>query len=162
MRYSEPIKQNRTYSLQQHREARLVERRTVKQSSDASIKDLIPLLDKGGVDLYLAGHWHYYESLYPAKNGATGTGGDPVAKDFIDPTVTVHVTTGNGGPPGADSFHEDCPGPDCNKIPATRHQSVKFGYGRVTAFNATHLMYKQVIFAATRAAPTCDMTDANC
>jgi len=117
--------------------------RTVQASSDASIKDLVPLLDAGGVDMYIAGHWHYYESLYPAKNGATGTGGDPLQKDFIDPTVTVHVTSGNGGPPGADNFNEDCPGPDCGKIPATRHQTSKFGYGRVTAHNATHLQYAQ-------------------
>jgi hypothetical protein len=33
----------------------------VTQSSDASIKDLVPYLNKYGVDLYLAGHWHYYE-----------------------------------------------------------------------------------------------------
>jgi 3',5'-cyclic AMP phosphodiesterase CpdA len=118
--------------------------RTVRKSSDDSIKDLVPLLDAGGVDLYLAGHWHYYESLYPAKNGATGSGGEPIQKDFVDPTVTVHVTTGNGGPPRADNFNEGCPGPDCGKINATRYQSANFGYGRVTAFNATHLRYVQI------------------
>ena len=94
--------------------------------------------------MYIAGHWHYYESLYPAKNGATGTGGEPLQKDFVNPNVTVHVTSGNGGPPSADTFNESCPGPDCGKIPATRHQSVRFGYGRVTAFNATHLKYVQI------------------
>ena len=77
-------------------------------------------------------------------DGATGAGGDPVQKDFVDPSVTVHVTTGNGGPPRADTFNESCPGPSCGKIPATRHQSVNFGYGRVTAFNATHLRYVQI------------------
>ena len=106
--------------------------------------DLEPLFLQYGLDVYLAGHWHYYESLYPAKNGAHGHGGDPIQKDFVNTTVTVHVTTGNGGPPGADNFNEDCPGADCGKIPATRHQSVKFGYGRVTAFNATHLRYAQI------------------
>ena len=118
--------------------------RTVEGGSDASIKDLVPLLDAGGADMYIAGHWHYYESLYPAKNGATGAGGDPIQKDFVDPSVTVHVTTGNGGPPRADTFNESCPGPSCGRIPATRHQSVNFGYGRVTAFNATHLRYVQI------------------
>ena len=118
--------------------------RTVRNGSDASIMDLVPLLDAGGVDMYIAGHWHYYESLYPATNGATGTGGDPLQKDFVNPNVTVHVTSGNGGPPSADTFNESCPGPDCGKIPATRHQSVNFGYGRVTAFNATHLKYVQI------------------
>jgi hypothetical protein len=51
-------------------------------------------IQKYGVDMYLAGHWHYYESLWPGQNGATGNGGNPLQKDFIDPKVTVHVTTG--------------------------------------------------------------------
>jgi|TARA_B110000208_G_scaffold153843_1_gene186221 ABC-type glycerol-3-phosphate transport system substrate-binding protein len=34
---------------------------SVGASSDASIKDLVePFLQKYGVDVYLAGHWHYY------------------------------------------------------------------------------------------------------
>ena len=44
-------------------------------------------------------------------------------------------------PPSADSFTEDCPGPDCGRIPATRSQSVEYGYGRLVAHNATHLEY---------------------
>jgi len=114
------------------------------QSSSSSIADLVPLLDQGGVDMYLAGHWHYYESLWPAKNGETGTGGEPIQHDFINPNVTVHVTTGNGGPPSADNFNEDCPGPDCGSIPATRKQSTEYGYGRLIAHNATHLEYLQI------------------
>jgi hypothetical protein len=35
--------------------------RQVQASSDAAIKDVIPYLNKHGVDLYAAGHWHYYE-----------------------------------------------------------------------------------------------------
>ena len=117
---------------------------TLGAGSEGSIKDLTPLLKSGGVDLYLAGHWHYYESLWPARDGTTGTGGQPVQKSFVDPPITVHVTTGNGGPPSADSFTEDCPGPDCGKIPATRHQSTKYGYGRITAHNVTHMQYTQI------------------
>ena len=44
--------------------------------------------------MYAAGHWHYYESLWPAQVGKTGIGGDVIAKDFVDPSVTVHVTSG--------------------------------------------------------------------
>ena len=72
--------------------------------------------------------------------------GGVYAKDFINPNVTVHVTTGNGGPPGADNFREDCGGKvkdDCGSIPATRHQSVSFGYGRLIAHNRTHLQFTQ-------------------
>jgi len=118
--------------------------KTVKGSSDASIKDLMPLIHEGGVDMYLAGHWHYYESLYPAEVSGSSIGGKSLQKDFRNPNVTVHVTTGNGGPPSADNFREDCPGDDCNSIPSTRKQSVNFGFGRLIAHNHTHLQYQQV------------------
>jgi hypothetical protein len=116
----------------------------VKASSDAAIKDMIPFLNEYYVDLYLAGHWHYYESLWPAEDGTTGTGGQPLAKTLVNPKKTIHVTTGNGGPPGKDNFKEDCPGPDCGSIPATRFQSNEFGYGRLVVPNATHLTYMQI------------------
>ena len=133
-----------------------------RDSVNDAIKDLLPLFRGGDnssrqaqrpvVDMYLAGHWHYYESLWPAADGHTGSGGQPLAKDFVNPKATIHVTTGNGGPPSADTFREDCPkkpgansGDDCGSIPATRYQSTKFGYGRLTAFNASHLQYEQVV-----------------
>ena len=52
------------------------------------------VVHSGDVDLYAASHWHYYESLWPAQVGKTGIGGDVIAKDFVDPSVTVHVTSG--------------------------------------------------------------------
>ena len=75
-------------------------------------------------------------------DGYAGTGGAPLQKDFIDPQTCVHVTTGNGGPPGKDTFVEDCPGPDCGRIPATRAQTNAFGYSRLVAHNATHLTHE--------------------
>ena len=119
----------------------------MKQAEDAVITDLMPIIHAGGVDLYAAGHWHYYESLLPAAVGATGIGGRVLQKDFVNPDVTVHVTTGNGGPPGPDNFFEDCKGvfrDDCGSIPSTRFQSVSSGYGRLVAHNSTHLQYSQV------------------
>ena len=56
------------------------------------IGDLIPILTAGGMDAFMAGHWHYYESLWPAANGADGTGGQPLQKNFVDPAVCIHVT----------------------------------------------------------------------
>eukprot|EP00658_Telonema_sp_P-2_P032994 TRINITY_DN2430_c0_g1_i1.p1 TRINITY_DN2430_c0_g1~~TRINITY_DN2430_c0_g1_i1.p1 ORF type:complete len:654 (+),score=156.53 TRINITY_DN2430_c0_g1_i1:294-2255(+) len=118
---------------------------TVKQAADAVISDLMPIIHSGGVDLYAAGHWHYYESLWPSVVGKTGIGGAVLSKDFLEPNVTVHVTSGNGGPPGPDNFREDCGDPsDCGAIAATRSQSVNFGYGRLVAHNQTHLQFTQV------------------
>ena len=106
--------------------------RVLREAAKEVIADLIPEIHAGGVDLYIAGHWHYYESLYPASFGADGIGGAPLQKDFVNPNMTVHVTSGNGGPPGADNFNEDCKDPkDCGSIPSTRFQSVNFGYGRM-------------------------------
>jgi len=118
--------------------------KSLRQSSDESIADLMPIIHAGGVDLYLAGHWHYYESLWPATQGAHGHGGTPLQKNFVNPPVTVHVTTGNGGPPSADNFNEDCPGADCGSIPATRKQSVAYGYGRLIAYNSSTIEYRQI------------------
>ena len=114
----------------------------VAAGSASSIKDLIPLLMDGGMDMFVAGHWHYYESLWPAENGADGTGGAPLQETFLNPDTCVHVTTGTGGPPGKDTFVEDCPGPDCGHIPATRRQTNAYGYSRLVAHNATHLTHE--------------------
>jgi hypothetical protein len=94
----------------------------VQQGSTSAIKDIFRILNKFGADMYIAAHWHYYESLWPAKDGTTGTGGDLLTKSFVNPKKTIHVTTGNGGPPRKDNFNEGCPGPDCGKIPSTRFQ----------------------------------------
>eukprot|EP01064_Diplonema_japonicum_P020458 TRINITY_DN2991_c1_g1_i2.p1 TRINITY_DN2991_c1_g1~~TRINITY_DN2991_c1_g1_i2.p1 ORF type:complete len:756 (+),score=271.88 TRINITY_DN2991_c1_g1_i2:58-2268(+) len=118
---------------------------TVKAGSDVTIDTFEPIFLQYGVDLYVAGHWHYYESLYPATSGKASckTCAEPTQDNFDSPKVTVHVTSGNGGPPGKDSFTEDCPGPDCGHIPATRKQTTEFSYGRITAHNTTHLTFQQ-------------------
>lgn len=110
---------------------------TVGASTAVAIKDLVPLLHAGGVDLYVAGHWHYYESLYPMGTPPQGTGGPPTQRSFVAPTSTIHVTTGNGGPPSKDTMN--------TPMPALRRKSDKYGYGRVTALNASHLLFEQVL-----------------
>eukprot|EP01060_Flectonema_neradi_P004519 TRINITY_DN12928_c1_g1_i1.p1 TRINITY_DN12928_c1_g1~~TRINITY_DN12928_c1_g1_i1.p1 ORF type:complete len:700 (+),score=168.21 TRINITY_DN12928_c1_g1_i1:49-2100(+) len=112
---------------------------TVGASSAASIADLHPIFEKYGLDMYVAGHWHYYESLYPSKpgNSSCPSCAVPTQKDFNKPNVTVHVTSGNGGPPGKDTF--------VTPIPAARFQSTDFGYGRLTAHNRTHITFTQFV-----------------
>ena len=117
-------------------------------SSDGIVTDLQPLFEKYSLDLYLAGHWHYYESLWPTRAGSGNCKacGKPTQKSFDKPQATVHVTTGNGGPPGADTFCESGSGaPDCNSIPATRKQTNQWSYGRVIAHNRTHLTFQQLL-----------------
>ena len=118
--------------------------KTLEAGSAASISDLMPIMQDNSVDLYVAGHWHYYESLFPGALGSTGAGGVPISHDFVNPNVTVHVTSGNGGPPGKDNFHEACPGPSCGKINMTRKQTMEYSYGRINAYNRTHLQFTQL------------------
>lgn len=117
-------------------------------SADATIKDFEPIFEEFSLDMYLAGHWHYYESLWPTTKGSSScpSCGEATQKSFNSPKSTVHVTTGNGGPPSKDTFCEDGSGAvDCGAIPATRVQTNEYGYGRLTAWNATHLTYQQLL-----------------
>ena len=110
---------------------------TVGASTDKAIADLVPLLHKGGVDMHVSGHWHYYEALWPMGTPLHGTGGPPEQRSYHAPKSTVHVTTGNGGPPSKDTMN--------SPMAALRTKSNKYGYGRVTALNATHLHFEQVL-----------------
>jgi len=118
---------------------------SASSASDEIVKDLSPLLAEFGVDIFAAGHWHYYESLWPAVRGSPTCPAcaQPLAKSFINPKGTVHITTGNGGPPSKDTFTEDCPGEDCGSIAATRKQTTDYGYGRLVAHNDTHIEFTQ-------------------
>jgi len=122
---------------------------SASSSSDTMIKDMQPLFEKFSLDLYLAGHWHYYESLWPvSKEGSDDcmACAESSHKSFDEPQATVHVTTGNGGPPSKDTFCESGSGaPDCDSIPATRKQTNEYSFGRVIAHNRTHLTFQQVL-----------------
>ena len=102
---------------------------TIQQSSHASISDLMSILTTGKVDMYVAGHWHYYESLWPAEPGSTGAGGKNPVRSFDNPKWPVHVTSGeralgevlwdklltpcsllgNGGPPSVRVLSKNLP-----------------------------------------------------
>ena len=104
---------------------------SVKDRDQTSVEDLEPIFDKYNVDLYLAGHMHYYESLYPSRNFTK------VQNNFTYPKSTVYITSGNGGPPSIDNINN-------NSIFSTRKQSKEFSYGRVEAYNSTHLKFLQI------------------
>eukprot|EP00040_Diaphanoeca_grandis_P030384 m.179559 g.179559 ORF g.179559 m.179559 type:complete len:727 (-) comp31979_c1_seq1:166-2346(-) len=120
--------------------------KSLRGASDNLVADIQPIIQKYGLDFFLAGHWHYYESLWP---GVTGTDEcpaclQPTQKDFMNPKGTIHITTGNGGPPGKDNFREHCPGEgDCGSIAATRKQTTDYGYGQLIFHNATHAEFTQ-------------------
>ena len=61
---------------------------------DRMRKDLEPLLMAYGVDLFMYGHAHAYESTYPIFNGTA------TQQSLLEPTAPVHVMSGAAGPPG--------------------------------------------------------------
>eukprot|EP00966_Prymnesium_polylepis_P112606 2605021-Prymnesium_polylepis.1 len=66
-----------------------------------------------------------------------GTGGPPSKKSFDRPDSTIHILTGNGGPPSKDTMN--------SPMAALRNKSNTYGYGRLTAYNASHLRFEQVL-----------------
>eukprot|EP00041_Stephanoeca_diplocostata_P041521 m.8228 g.8228 ORF g.8228 m.8228 type:complete len:350 (+) comp6141_c0_seq2:1542-2591(+) len=119
--------------------------KSVRGASNNLVSDMQPILASFGVDFFMAGHWHYYESLYPGVKGTAECLSclQPTQKNFVNPKGTIHVTTGNGGPPGKDSFTEHCPGEDCGNITSTRAQTTEFGYGRLVVHNSSHAEFTQ-------------------
>lgn len=99
-------------------------------NTEASRKDVEPLLLRYGVDLFTAGHEHNYESMWPTRNL------QPVQKNFEQPQAPIYVVDGAGGAPALDLFG----GPG----PFTRLQDSSWGWGRVTVHNASHLTYERV------------------
>jgi hypothetical protein len=99
-------------------------------NTEASRKDVEPLFLKYGVDLFACGHEHNYESMWPTKELA------PTQLDFDAPKAPVYVVEGAGGAPTLDLFG--------GAAPFTRKQDSSWGFGRITVFNATTLMYERV------------------
>ena len=73
---------------------------TAGESSAAASAAWEALFVQYGVDFYVAGHFHLYESLWPS------VGGVPTQKNFTRPLAPIHVTAGNGGAPGPDHFSQ--------------------------------------------------------
>ena len=97
---------------------------------EATRKDMEPLFVKYGVDMFLCGHEHNYESVWPTRNNV------PTQLNFTSPAATVYVVEGAGGAPTLDLFG----GP----APFTRKQDSSWGFGRITIVDATTLLYERI------------------
>ena len=121
--------------------------RSKEQAGTNMIADIVPIMNKHKVDLYMAGHDHSYESLWPFEQTTGGCGGAPLQYDFNNPKVPVYITSGNAGPPSLDQFNIQM---NLNmsapvwELPATRVQSQLVGYGRLVAHNASHITFMQL------------------
>ena len=103
-------------------------RNGAKSTADGSrLYALEPLMDKYGIQVYLAGHEHNYERLYPILNGSW-------TASYDRPGRPVHVLTGAGGAYSKDPF-----GPEA---PWDAARSSEWSYSDITV-NKTHFALKQ-------------------
>eukprot|EP00035_Acanthoeca_spectabilis_P007327 m.135406 g.135406 ORF g.135406 m.135406 type:complete len:601 (-) comp13903_c0_seq3:1214-3016(-) len=102
----------------------------LKWTPSAMIADFEPIFLKNGVDIYATGHIHDYEVTYPIKLN------QPVQTNLVNPKATVHLITGNGGPPSKSVIKTP-------KNWSLTHTS-DYSYTILEATNATHLSWKQI------------------
>jgi len=86
-----------------------------------------PLMHQYQVDLYLCGHMHMYERVFPVLNGTVMDSGNY----YVNPTATAHVVAGTGGV-FTDATYI-LPQPDWSAV-----RNDEWGFGKLT-INTTHL-----------------------
>jgi len=95
------------------------------------VKVMEPLMKKYKVDLYLSGHMHMYERIYPVYNGTVVETGNV----WVNPSATAYVVQATGGVFTDWTYIE--PKPAWSAV-----RNDKWGYGRMTTLNSTHLHYE--------------------
>eukprot|EP01104_Vermistella_antarctica_P011669 TRINITY_DN3285_c0_g1_i3.p1 TRINITY_DN3285_c0_g1~~TRINITY_DN3285_c0_g1_i3.p1 ORF type:complete len:278 (-),score=33.14 TRINITY_DN3285_c0_g1_i3:37-870(-) len=98
-----------------------------------------PLLWEYGVDLYLSGHEHSYERLFPVYDSTVMNGTTVQNEPYTDPGAPVHVITGSAG---CKEMLEDFAGP---AGPWSAVRSTTFGFGQMKIFNSSHLLWEQIL-----------------
>ena len=107
----------------------------------AALKELEPLFDEHGVDLYWSGHDHFYQTFDGPVRG-----GKVVMNGTRNPSATVHVLSGNGGPPSPTQCVQYCGDGGGARDWAGCKVCIQqpYSYTRLTAHNATDLLWEQV------------------
>ena len=102
---------------------------TCDQRGTPGTSDLEPIFYKYGVDVYWAGHVHFYQRFSgPMWQGQV------ISNGTDNPNGVLHVTSGNGGPPGT----QPCTGLTYEKC----HSD--YSYTRLTIHNDTDLLWEQL------------------
>jgi len=104
------------------------------------------LFKKHGVDLWINGHEHDFERHYAVYNGklATGPSGGKPGGNASNPEVIVNAVAPVyivEGCAGDVEHHEPFTRP---QPPYSAFRSNTYGYGRMTVYNATTLLFEQV------------------
>ena len=89
------------------------------------------LLFKHGVDLFVNGHEHNYERMWPTYRNKT-------TQSNTNPNAPIYIVTGAAG---CDELHEPFTRP---QPPRSAFRSNTFGYSPMTVYNDTHIRWEQV------------------
>jgi 3',5'-cyclic AMP phosphodiesterase CpdA len=98
------------------------------------------LLYKYGVDLYLCGHEHSYERLWPVYQSRVYNGS--LAFPYTDPPAPVHIISGAAG--NQEQFDVFGPAADWSAF-----RSSTYGFGELTVYNATVAQWRQILADGT-------------
>jgi acid phosphatase type 7 len=93
-----------------------------------------PLMIKYGVDLYLSGHMHMMERVFPVQDGVPTQQQGHI---YHNPGLPAHAVQGNSGVFTDHSYFVPTPMWSATASP-------EFGYGQMEVFNATHLTYTYI------------------
>lgn len=100
---------------------------------------LEPAFAKGGVDVFIAGHEHSVELIYPTVNGVAQ------AHDWTEPKATTHIVSGVGGCNETSGECLNPMGPPAGDWSAARlaGDPVQYGFSKLWAPNATVFSFQQ-------------------
>jgi len=109
--------------------------RPIYSSEDSSVCDACrtafeALLNKYQVDIFFAGHVHWYERMWPIAPG-----GKVQQHSYVNPTVPVYIINGAAGNVEGHSVGSAKP---ISAFIDDKH----YGYGRVYVYNATTLLWQ--------------------
>ena len=108
-------------------------RKQAKATTSNANADLEPLFMKYGVDIYWAGHIHFYNRFDgPVYKGHV------IANGTYNPAGPIHSCTGNGGPPSPS--HCTCKEAGL----CTTCVQDPYSYTRLTVWNKTDLLWEQI------------------
>jgi hypothetical protein len=96
--------------------------------------DFDSLSHQYGVDIYFCGHQHNYDRMYPFHDSA-GQSFASTPNTYTDPKYLIQIVAGS---PGNKELISTGLGPSAWRA----YNSLTYGYGHLTVFNATHLYWE--------------------
>lgn len=115
-----------------------VDKKECLSQADDIKNDYEEMFKEYAVDLVVQGHVHNYERDFPVYKGQVLMGKFDNMNKHVNPQAPVYIINGNAGNDHLlnDPFQEQLP-----DFYAFGEQG--YGYGKITAFNRTHMLYEQ-------------------